>query len=357
MKKLSCFLMIFMLLALFSCKDDEKVNNNPTNSDFSKGVLITHEGVYQTGTGTVSYLDPVTGLLQNEVFNKVNKRPLGNIGQSASIHNDKTYIVVNNANKMEVVNSADFKSLGTFDATTLPRHFLGISDTRGYLSQWGTNGVNGEVLVIDLSDMSLTKTIACGSGSGFMLHNGDKVYVANTGGFGNDSSVVVINTLTDALESHIEAKYNPNSMQIDANGKMWILCQGKWKADWSELEHKGMLYRVDLLSGNQELSLEFDSKFSEPKYLKINKEGTKLYYVYDGMIYQHDITATSLSTSPFISRGAYSLGLDQTNGMLYVGNAGDYVSKGYVFRFRESNAALVDSIKTGIIPTHFEFGE
>jgi hypothetical protein len=138
---------------------------------------------------------------------------------------------------------------------------------------------------------------------------------------------------------------------------LWILCSGKWKADWSELEHTGSLLRVDPLSLSTELELHFSSPFSEPKQLISNASGTMLYYSYQGKVYAHDIRSETLETKAYINKNAYSLGFDKKMDMIYVGIALDYVSKAYVFRYNAQNASLIDSFKTGIIPTHFEFAD
>ena len=73
-------------------------------------------------------------------------------------HNDKYYIVVNNSSKIEIVNKTDFVSTGVIEGLAQPRYFLGIDNQKAYVSQWGANGLDGSLAIIDLSDNSVTKT-------------------------------------------------------------------------------------------------------------------------------------------------------------------------------------------------------
>ena len=109
-----CCLHRGLLLLLASCKKDTPaVDNNP---DIIKehGVFIVNEGNYTWSNASVSFYNFVNGQYFEDVFDEVNNRPLGDVAQSIAVSNGKAYIVVNNSNKIEIVDLNYFHFCGSY---------------------------------------------------------------------------------------------------------------------------------------------------------------------------------------------------------------------------------------------------
>lgn len=342
------------LLFVIGCKKDDPKTTPDTVRTYSSGVFITNEGPFGSGTGTISFYDRSNGSVTNDIFQTKNGYPLGNVVQSMEIFSGKGYIVVNNAGKIEVVDGASFASNGVITGLTYPRYFLGINSGKGYISEWGTGGVSGAVKVVDLATKTISATINTGKGAEGMVKEGDYVYVACSGGFGNDSVVTVINAITNAFVTNINVGANPKSIKVDANGKIWVLSTGQWDPTYSFLIKTGKLVRIDALSNTVDLSLSFSSTVSQPSNMVINSGRTILYYSYLGKVYSHAITASTLNSTSTIDRNFYSLGIDPSNDYIYGSDAGDFSSNGKVIR-HNSTGAVVDSFQVGVIPGSFYF--
>ncbi|MGB3948706.1 MAG: DUF5074 domain-containing protein [Bacteroidia bacterium] len=339
-----------------ACKKDEPKPEtpSPTPSAYESGVFVTNEGPYGNGTGTISFFDKTNSTTSNDIFQSKNGYPLGNIVQSMSIYNNKGYIVVNNAGKVETVDAATFASAGVISGLNSPRYFLGVNSTTGYVSEWGANGMTGAVKVVNLSTNTVTSTIATGKGAENMLKVGNKVYVACGGGLDNDSIVNVIDAQTNMVIDTIVVGANPKSMQLDANGKIWVLCAGQWDINYTMLEKTGSLVRINPTNDNVDLSLPLVSAYSQPFNLVINAAKTSLYYTFDGKVFTQSVNANVLNTTAVINRNFYSLGMDAANDYIYGGNAGNFSSNGNVIRYTAAGA-VVDSFAVGIIPGGFCF--
>jgi len=343
-------------IAFTSCKKDDPKTPAPTpvGVTYDNGVFITNEGPYGSGTGTVSFYSRTGSNVSNDIFQAKNSYPLGNIVQSMEIFNGKGYIVVNNAGKVEVVDGSTFASNGVINGLTQPRYFLGIDNNKGYVSEWGTGGVAGEIKVIDLTTKAVTATIATGKGAEEMVKVGNSVYVACSGGFDNDSVVTVIDALTNSVITNINVGSNPKNIKVDANGKIWVLCSGQWDMNFTTLVKTGKLVRINASTNTIDLSLPFTSTTSQPYGLVINNSKTILYYSYNGMVYSQNSTSSTLNTTAIISRNFYGFGIDPTNDFFYGSDAGNFSSNGKVIRYNTTGVAI-DSFTVGVIPGNFCF--
>ncbi len=341
-----------VLSFLYSCTKNKGAE--PVKGYYPDGAFIINEGPYGTGVGTISHFDKITKVTTNNIFEKENGFSLGNIVQSMYIHNGKAYIVVNNANKIEVAKDTTFKSLTTVSGLNQPRYFLPVSSNKAYITEWGADGLTGAIKVFDLNSNTITSSIATGKGAENMLKVGDYVYVTCKGGLGNDEVINVIDIVTNSVVKTITVGANPANIVQDVNGKIWVLCSGKYKSDYSELEKTGSLIKIDPVTNTIELTLAFTSKFSQPAGLSINKAKDKLFYNYDGKVYSHEISANSLSATGVINRSFYGLGIDPGSDIIYGADAGNFSSSGKVIRY-QSNGTVIDSMNVGIIPNGFFF--
>ncbi len=335
-------------------KDDPETPAEVTPSvSYSNGVFITNEGPYGTGTGTISFYSRSSGSVSANLFGAHNTYPLGNVVQSMEVFNSQGYIVVNNAGKVEVVDATSFNSQGAINNLVNPRYFLGINNSKGYVSQWGS-GATGEVKVIDLATKAVTATINTGNGAEGMVKSGNNVYVACSGGYVTDSVVTVINTATDAVVTNITVGANPSSIKMDANGKIWVICGGEWNGTITALLKTGRLVRIDPTTNTVDFSLPFSSTTSSPSHLVINNTGTTLYYMYNGGVYSQSATSASLNATLVINRSFYGLGIDPTNNYFYGSDPGNFSSNGKVIRYNAA-ATVLDSFNVGLIPGNFCF--
>jgi hypothetical protein len=353
-KQVAYAFILTLSIIVFGCEKPPTPTPSGEKINYKNGVLVANEGPFGSGSGTISFYYRNSSAAYNDIFEMVNDFPLGNIVQSVNTHNKRAYVVVNNAGKVEVVVDSTFKSVATINNLELPRHFLGISNAKGYVTEWGNFGVNGAVKVIDLNTNGVTATIATGKGAERMVLINNTAYVACGGGFDHDSVLTLINTTTDAVSNTLTVGPNPSHLQTDANGKLWVLCVGKWNSGYTALEKTSQLVRVNPTTNTIEQSFTFGSTSAQASNLVINTAKDKLYYTYNGSVYEHSITAGALSGTPLISKSFYSLGFDAQSGHLFGGDAGNFSSNGYVYRYTAAGNK-VDSFSVGVIPTQFNF--
>ncbi|MBC5992884.1 DUF5074 domain-containing protein [Pontibacter cellulosilyticus] len=361
MKRLNTFRSFFSAIALsvaafgFTSCDDNN-NDAPSGAYAEEGVFVVNEGNYGTPTGSVSYYSKTAKQVQNGIFSKENdSRPLGDVVQSMTIQNDRAYIVANNSNKIEVVNTYTFKSEGVIEGLLLPRYFVALNNTKGYVTEWVSFGQAGRVSVIDLASRTVTKTISVGVMPEKLLLVNGKLYVTNGGG----NSVSVINTNTDVVEQSITVSDSPNGLVLDKNNNVWVLSGGKvaYNSDWTVDYTKttaGALNMINPSTQAVQTTFTFPGNQSQPGNLAISSGKDKLYFNYAGKTYAHNIGASSLSNSVLINRSFYGLGVDPETGLIYGGDANGFAGDGTVYIYNPDGTSA-GSFTAGIAPNGFVF--
>lgn len=342
-----------VLPILVSCKDDSP-EDKPGGNDYSDGVFVSNEGPFQGGNGTLSFFDPESGTVSNNVFLNENERPLGNVVHSLHVFDGKLYVVINNGGAVEVADAADLDSEGTITGLQSPRYVRGISGNMIAISTWGDNSVG----FYNPSTGNLISSVSVGNGPERMLLNGNHLYIANSGGFVLDSTVTVVDVTTRTAVDTIFVGYNPNGFALDSNGDLWVLCGGY--TDWNNSDNNREASLVKVDPANRSVISSFDFPDGDrPTGLAINQAGQKLFYLnngYGGKPFSMDIGAAELpQTSLLPNAELYSLGYDSDRNDLYFGDAVDYASNGKVYRFDYVNGVVTDTLSVGIIPGNFEF--
>ena len=348
--------LVFEVVFLVSCSKD--ITDSKTDGGFLHGAYITNEGAFGNSNGSVSYFDTDSSYIINHIFESVNGRPLGDVVQSVSIAGDKAFIVVNNSQKVEVVDLKTFKSLGTIDSLEYPRYFLAVNDKKGYLTD---GNFKGRVYVINLLSLKITDTIPCGSGPEKMVIYGKNVLVANSGGWGNDSTLTVIDTDHDKVAATWIVGMNPADLVLDKDRQLWILCKGKvvWNQDFTIREEtSSSLVVLDPGSGKLKQSITIGSvgDFYWPQHIGINTGKDLIYYLEAEGVYSIS-SSSSISGSGsklVISKNLYGFGVDPVTDIIYALYAPSFTTSGWLCRYKP-DGVRVDSMEVGIGPSQIVF--
>ena len=348
------FTLAIVAAIAFACKKEDPKPASPAGVLQGSGVVITNEGAFTGGTGTVSFYKPDDMSVGNDLFMTANNVPIGNVLQSVTHANNALYFVLNGAEKIVVAHENTLKQQAEITGFASPRYMTVVSPSKAYVTNWITN----DIKIVDLNTNSITGSIPCGSAPERMAFNGSHVYVANSGGFGKDSTVFVIDVANDQVVDTVYTGFNPNSLVLDANGHLWILCAGI--SDWSDPTNDvpGKLMKVDPTGGNTVmLDLDFPNKSDHPADLTIDGSEQNIYWLsndYAGSVFTMSRTDNMLPPVAQVQGAFYGLGVDPQSGEIYTSDAKDYQSNGVVYR-HQSNGTVMDSATVGLIPNSFLF--
>lgn len=315
------------------------------------GLLIANEGNFQYGNATLSYYDPATKSVENEVFYRANGMKLGDVAQSITIYNNMAWIVVNNSHVIFAIDLDTFKERGRITNLTSPRYIHFISDTKAYISQIWDN----RIFIINPSTFEVTGEIICPdmtmeSGSTEqMVQYGDYLFV-NCWSYQN--KILKIDTRTDSVVETLTVGIQPTSIALDRYGKLWTITDGGFAG--SPYGHEApALYRIDAETFTIEKQFTFRLG-DDPSEIQLDADRSRLYWINDD-IWSMDVTDNRMPVRPIIeSRGTkyYGLTISPDNGDIYIADAIDYQQQGIIYRYNQQGE-LVDEFYVGIIPGAF----
>ena len=317
----------------------------------SSGLFITCEGNFQYGNASLSFYDPATGEVENEIFYRANGMKLGDVAQSMIIRDGVGWIVVNNSHVVFAIDINTFKEVGRITNLTSPRYMHFVSDEKAYISQIWDN----RIAVVNTRTYEVTGYIECPrmtmeSGSTEqMVQWGDYVYV-NCWSYQN--RILKIDTRTDEVVAELEVGVQPTSIVLDRYGKLWTITDGGYEGSPYGYEAPS-LYRIDATTFRIEREFPF-ALGDDPSELQVNEAGDRIYWLNDD-VWTMDVTAERLPVKPFLEQREtiyYGLTVDPTTGDVYVADAIDYQQQGMIYRY-SAQGELLDEFYVGIIPGAF----
>ncbi len=338
--KITAVLLSFSLLTSCSLFDWGSKNNNATGTlSGRKGVYIVNEGNFNGGNGSLSFFSFDSLKIYNDLFSAKNKRPLGDVPFSLAVSDEKIYIVVNNSGKIEVADMNTLKSVATISGLNSPRNMLFISPSKAYVtSLWSQ-----DVAIINPISNTVSGSIRLRRSSEAILSYGEKAYISC---WVSGSEIMVVNTTTDKIADSISVGHEPESMVLDKNDKLWVLCSGGYSG-----EYFPELIRINITNDSVEKRIPFPSKSQYPTTLRINGGLDTLYYIDNGIWFM-PVISESLPLLPLVKasgRTFYKLGIRDPGNEILATNVVDYQQRGYLLRISKEGT-VIDSARTDIIP-------
>ncbi len=333
---------LLTLLTLTGC--DPKKKDDPTPvATLTNSVYVINEGT--ASGGAISLFDKTTRAVKVDLFKDRNGRKLGPFVQSAAIIGERMYVVVNGANRIEVVNRATFDTLTVIRGLDQPRYILPISADKAYVTEWQgayPDYEPGRVAVLDLRTNTITRRLPVGIGPEQLVLADGRVYV--TASYG--TALTVIDPATDAVVGTVPVPAGSRNIVRDNTGSLWVLCS-QYDTPTDHL----VRFRPTAPTVLQ-ADITFPNAYTNGN-LRPNAAADRLYVSLSTGTYALPSTATALPPTPLIARNFYGLGVDPQDGTLYAGTA-SFSADSWAVRYTPAGIAI-DSFQVSRGPNGFLF--
>ncbi|WP_288153130.1 DUF5074 domain-containing protein [uncultured Prevotella sp.] len=351
---------LLLVLTAAGCRQDDTViypdeqNTGAASSGSIKGMYVLNEGNMGSNKATLDYLDFATGTYSRNIYPSRNPgevMELGDVGNDIKIYGQRLWMSINQSNKVEVARAADAVSIGHVDIPNCRSLAFdkGFAYVSSYVGQVNGRSVLGQVYKVDTASLRIVATCTVGYQPEEMAVVGNRLYVANSGGYnamqgmGYDRTVSVIDLSTFSVVKTISVAPNLFRVKADRYGSVWVSSRGDYASVPSRLYE---IYNDEVVDSVDVPVDGFDIHGDSLVYY-----GNHHYGVIDlrtGRIVNSDFIRQSPS-DPI--RTPYSIIVQPVTGDVFVMDATNYVSSGKLFCFSR-DGKYKWSTWTGDIPGH-----
>ena len=379
------------LVILSSCRNDvmvvpmEDINTGgKTVKSEIIGMYLLNEGNMGSNKATLDYLDlsasdSTVHYLRN-IYSERNPSTvmmLGDVGNDCQIYGSRLWLVINCSNKVEVARASDAVRIGKVNIpncryVTFKDGYAYVSSYVGSVKETGVGSQEsdsplGSVYKVDTLTLEKVDSCAVGYQPEEMAIVGNKLYVANSGGYqgmtgqGYESTVSVVDLHTMRETDRINVAANLHHVKADHYGQLWVTARGNYVDEpssiwWLQQNADGKtVVGGHLDQPVSDLCIVGDSLyFYGSQWSEIMLKNTVTYGIIN--VRTHQMVSTSLSDTPEISkiRMPYGIIVNPLQRDFYLMNAKNSVSSGELLHFLP-DGTFDWKVKTGDIPAHAAF--
>ena len=371
---LSMIILISISVFLNACRKDflpipeqQEAILPPNITTPVKGFYLVNEGNMNMNKASLDYMDYTTGIYRRNIYNQANPslvKGLGDVGNDIGVYGSKVYVVVNISNKVEVLDAKTGKRLGQVNITNC-RYVTfheGKVYVSAYLGQVGdASQPYGIVAQIDTASLKEERRVNVGRQPEEMAIVGQKLYVANSGGYSPKNyertvSVIDLNSFT--VIKNIDVAINLHRLKADKYGDIYVTSRGNYydinsKMFVIDTKTDQVKKTFDIAVSN--LAIDGDIAYFYGTEWNYDKLETTITY---GML---NVKDEVILDRKFITDGTdkqikipYGIAVHPITKEVFVTDARNYISPGTLYCF-DPLGRKKWSVKTGDIPAHFAF--
>jgi len=338
------YLFLILIAFISSCHKD-KIDDLPTG----KGVYIINEGNFNFGNGEVSFYDPNTNVVTNNLFQSANGYSLGDVAQSMFIKDSIAFVIVNNSSKIELVKLPSFQKIRTITINgSSPRYVLPVSDSIAYMTELYSN----KIYVVNYLTGNLKTEISIPQYTEHLVQSGEYVFVEGKKIYSNPSAEGALYRIRVSDNTYIDKKEfagDAEGIAVDSNKFVWILTSP------DSASATTAAIRVFDKDFNLLFTYSFNQLDDHPSMLQIDRARGYVWYVLGKDIYKAgNGFFPGWPTIQTSATNIYSTGVDPVTGDVYVSDALDFIQQSRIYRY-DTNGTLIHSFTAGIISGNFAF--
>ncbi|MBT2622774.1 DUF5074 domain-containing protein [Chryseobacterium sp. ISL-6] len=278
--------LLFATILLFNISCSNNDDDTLPVITYENGFLIANEGNFGKPNAEVTFVSRDLTFSQNSIFSKNNGTQLGDVLQSVAFNGDKAYLLLNNSNKIQVVNRYTFKSTGTItDQIDQPR-YVAVTTNNVYVTNDKYNGAK-YVSIYKSSDLSFVKKITFNDAVERIVEAGGNIFVQNASfGFGN--KITYINTSNNEIQSVITLPNGNINRTISYNGNVYVIASEATDSYIYQISNTGNITKTTTLTG-----------IANATNLQI--DGGKYFFSSANKVYSMNMTSNITPTTPIIT--------------------------------------------------------
>lgn len=334
--------MLTLFIHLASC--DKNPQSNPPvvlPVKTKASLLIGNEGQFQHGDASLTFIDITGNTTTQDAFQVSNGRPLGDVLQSIKWVKNYYYLVVNNSQKIEIIDKDNLKSVATISGFTSPRYIEFVDDYKAYVSEFFSN----QLSIINPQTHQITGKIDCGGWQ-------EEIRIVNNQLFVTDykkNRILVIDVNSDQIIDSVVVGESPVSLAADNADQVWVGCNGNASV-------KPSIYCIS--ASTHQVVKNIQMTTSSLRKILINNTFNQVFALSDDVysMQTSDSIPVAVKLIPAMGSGHvfYGFGIDPKTNDLYLSDAKDFQQKSTVYHYTHTGQ-LIGAFLTGINTGSFCF--
>ncbi|WP_244140758.1 YncE family protein [Kaistella flava (ex Peng et al. 2021)] len=303
------------LLFTISCRTDDPIVEPQPKGAYENGIFMSNEGNFGTPTATVSFISNDLATVENNVFSANNGNvALGDVLQNIGFEGDNAYLILNNSNKIEIVNRYTFKKVATVtDQVSQPR-YIAFANNNYYVTN--SSGSSKFVNVYSTSTNAFVKKIDLTNTGERIVEASGKIFVQNAS-YGSGKKITIINPTSNTIEKEVIIPNGNIQKTISTGGSVYTIASTTTDSYIYKLSPTGAISSTTTLTGiANATNLEID--------------GSKFYFTSGYKVYSMDITSTAVPTTPVLTLTDNSwsalYGFSVIDGKIFISNANGFTA-------------------------------
>ena len=312
----------------------------------ARGVYVVNQGNFGRANSSLSYYDLVSFHVYNDVFTAVNGKNLGDVAQTMSIRGSSGYVVVNNSQKIEIIDLATNLSTGTISTGpgSSPGQMAFVNDTLALVTDLYANAL----LVVNVAGRRVTGAVPVGANPAGIAIAGGKAYISNSG-FGSGRTVSVVSLQSLSVLRTLTVGDYPGGVEVTPSGAVYVVCAGSYDFTNPANDTPARIMVIDTSSDTvtdsifigghaTDIGIGIDGIGYVPSTTEVLRVDTRVHRV----------------TGVFKEGAYFAVGVEAASGDVYLADPKNYIQPGTVSVFAP-NGQLRTQFDVGLIPGAFAF--
>ena len=312
--KLLSALFAATLLFTTSCRTDDPIDEPQPKGAYENGIFLSNEGNFGSPTATVSFISNDLSV-ENKIYSANNGGAvLGDVLQNIGVNGDNAYLILNNSNKIEIVNRYTFKKVATVsDQVSQPR-YIAFAGNNFYVTN--SSGSSKFVNVYNSTTNAFVKKIDLTSSGERIVEASGKIFVQNAS-FGSGNKITIINPTSNTVEKEVTVPNGNIKKTISTGGNVYTIASTSTDSYIYKLSPTGAISSTTTLTG-----------IANGNNLEI--DGTKFFFSSGAKVYSMDLSSTVIPTTPVLTLTDNSwsalYGFSVIDGKIYISNANGFTA-------------------------------
>lgn len=345
-------LLAILCCFLFSCSN-ETPNDTP-NLTGNLRAIVVNEGQFGYGTSSLTTLTE-DGTIQQDVFRRINNRPMGDVAQSLTRIGDYYYVPLNNSRKVEVFESKTYRSVETMsiDLDVIPMYLTHLGgDSVAVTDQ----KMKSKLMIMDINHNTnrkfVRRHIDLGGRSFQMQLLNSKLFVG-----GDRLLVFDLKNLTDEGMRSIKRKDGSDiqtvdfsKVIIDKNNRLWVLGHHQVICIDPNTEQTVFELEVGHLNINTWVSC-----------IDISPDHSTIYFNSARKVYSINVENPIAPTKPILNvdrndqRTVYNMSVSKQNTIFFCEVLYGSISRAEIYEYEPLSGKEINRFKAGIFPHYIHF--